>query len=135
MQEKWVQWKPLENLANKYSVKLMTMSMRDFKILLIDTDADTPDVSIVFSYPINTFRNSEEAFRLQTIGYLNENYGGDFYSTWSLFKVENSEYLKWLSEQSGGLSDFYKMIHFCIITDDEIFDFVASDEPKVEFVS
>jgi hypothetical protein len=135
MQEKWTQWKPLENLANEYYIKSITIAGKEFKILLGDARADSPDVCVSYTdYFISEFRSNSETFRLSTISYLDEKYGGKFYSEWTFFKIENSEYLKWLSEQSYGISDDCRLIHFCILTDDEFFDFIASDEPKVEFV-
>jgi hypothetical protein len=134
MQEKWTQWKPLVDAANKYYIESISIKVDEFKILLVDAVGDSPKVSIFFPHFINNFRINDEGFRLLTIAYLNKNYEGNFYSEWTFFKIENSEYLKWISEQSYGISDDCRLVHFCILTDDEIFDFVASSEPKVEFI-
>ena len=135
MQEKWSQWKPLENVANEYYIKSITITGKEFVILLEDARTDSPQVSISYPTFINNFRSNEEAFRLLTISYLKEKYGVKFYSEWTFFKIENSQYLKWISEQSYGISDGCKLNHFCILTDDEFFDFVSSSEPKVEFIN
>lgn len=134
-QEKWTQWKPLEGLANEYDIISITLAGKEFKILLGDARDDSPDVRISYNdYFISEFRSTSETFRLSTISYLDKKYGGDFYSEWSFFKIEDSQYLKWLSEQSYGISDDCRLTHFCILTDDDFFDFIASKEPKVEFV-
>ncbi len=134
MQEKWSQWKPLDNLADRYYIESISVSIDGFKILLVDAQKESKKVSVLFPHSVHAFRNTDETFRLLTIGYLDENYAPKFYGDWTFFKVENSEYLKWLSEQSHGISDSYKVIHFSIITDDEILDLAASYEPTVTFV-
>lgn len=111
------------------------MNNDGFKIILANSTGNSAKVLITFENGVNAFRNSDETFRLSTIGYLNKNYGGQFYAKWTFFKVESSEYLKWLSEQSGGISDYYGVTQYSIITDDEILDVVCTYEPKVTFIS
>lgn len=135
MNEKWTQWKPLENLSKRYYIESTSSSIDGFTIILADAIGDSPKVKITFENGVNAFRNSEEAFRLSTIHYLNESYGNVFYGNWTFFKAENSEYLKWLSEQSGTISDYYGVMHYCLITDDEMLDIAATYEPSVTVVN
>lgn len=90
---------------------------------------------MVFENGIDALRITTETFKLSTISYLNENYGGEFYAGWTFFKVENSEYLKYLSEQSGAISDSYGVKQYSIITDEEIIDIVCTYEPKTKTFS
>jgi hypothetical protein len=49
-----------------------------------------------------------------------------------LFKVANSEYLEWISNQSYGIAETEKLTHFSIIAVDSIIDIIAAYEPKIE---
>ena len=122
-------------LIKKYYIGSISDSIDGFTIVLADAIGNSPKIKIIFENRVNAFRNSEEAFRLSTIRYLNENYDNGFYANWTFFKAENSEYLKWLSEQSGEISDHYGVMHYSIITDDEILDIAATYEPTVTFIT
>jgi hypothetical protein len=45
--------------------------------------------------------------------------------------LENSDYLKWVTKKSGGLCEELNLQHFCIVTDDEMFDIIAAYEPDI----
>ena len=53
---------------------------------------------------------------------------------WSFFKVTNSEYLKWASYQSNGVSESLNLTHYAIWTEDWTIDILSWAEPNVEFV-
>jgi len=65
---------------------------------------------------------------------LKNTYGGDFYGNWTFFKVENSSYLKWLSEQSCTVTDHLNLQHICCITEDSILDIATSYEPEISLI-
>lgn len=132
MQEKWIQWMPsIQNISAKYYIESLTDNIEGFRVILADSAGNSSKISMSFTNGVSAFRSSEEGFRLSTISYLDKKYGGEFYSDWTFFKVENSEYLKWLSEQSGGISDLYTVKQYSLITDDEILDIVTSYEPTI----
>ena len=64
---------------------------------------------------------------------LSEHYGDSFYGTWTFFKVSNSEYLRWLSNQSFETMNSTFM-HFTFVTGNSILDVICTYEPKVKFV-
>ena len=131
MQESWAHWMPLENLSKKYYIESITNNREGFTVLLADAIGESEKIKIVFENGVNAFRNTDETFKLSTISWLDEKYGGKFYAEWTFFRVENSEYLKFLCEQSGGISDFYDVKQYSIITDEEILDIAATYEPVV----
>ncbi len=59
-----------------------------------------------------------------------------FLNGWTFFKVDNSNYVKWLSEQSHGISNHLSCTqHFSILGVDCVFDIIAGYEPKVGLIN
>lgn len=131
MQEQWVKWQPINNLANKYYVEFISETMDCLTIVLCEEKCNERKVKIIFESSVICYRKTDETFALEKISELNKHYGMEFYGYWTFFKVYNSEYLQWFSEQSGTLSDGYLLKHFCIITSDLLFDIATTSEPKV----
>lgn len=130
--EKWIKWEPAKNLSGKYEIIKIVHTPNIFYITLFDID-NNKKIKIVFRHSIDTYRITYETFRCNTISYLHEQYGPDFYSRWTFFKITNSKYLKWLSEESCTISDSMPFTHFCILTSETLVDIVTGYEPKVEF--
>ena len=53
---------------------------------------------------------------------------------WAFFKVTNSEYLKWASYQSDGVSESIGLVHYAIWTEDYIIDVLSWCEPEVKII-
>lgn len=135
MQEIWKQWKPIEGLSERYFIAEFHETLDEFWILLLDINDRSSRVRVIFEGYVYSYRSVDEGCRVKTIGMLDELYGGQFYSKWTFFTVENSEYLQWLSKESGTWSDAVSMKHFAFITDDVIFDVAITYAPKVELVT
>jgi hypothetical protein len=50
------------------------------------------------------------------------------------FKVNNSAFLKWISEQSCTISDDRSLIHFSILAENIVLDIANPSGPKVEII-
>lgn len=131
MEEQWIQWNPIEKLASKYYIDFVIDKIETFKVNLIDTKSEREKIEIAFLEGVEAYTRVEESFRVKIIHELDKKYGTDFYGDWTFFKVHNSEYIKWLSEQSYKWSDTHKFMHFCLITADAIMDIIATYEPEV----
>jgi|DEB19_MinimDraft_3_1074340.scaffolds.fasta_scaffold46591_2 hypothetical protein len=130
--EKWIKWVPTEGLANKYYIHEVRSNIDSgFSIKLIDDDNDQKSITLVFPESVWCYRSNDEGIMQDTIAILNALYPKDFYSHWTFFKVENSNYLKWIAEESGGLYERWGLQHFCIITDDEMLDIITTYEPNI----
>jgi len=107
-----------------------------FQVLLIAENDEEKKILISFPHSVNAFRQTDETFTLLTIDYLNRIYGDTFYSEWTLFKVENSNYLQSIAEQSLGIGEppYYNFVHYCIITPDLILDIASTYEPTVTLI-
>lgn len=89
---------------------------------------------VTFENSVYAYRVTNEGFRQRTISFLNDNYADDFYTRWSFFQIDNSEYLSWLSQESFTLTNFLSIKHFVLIGQDSILDIAATYEPKIELV-
>lgn len=131
MKEKWIKWEPMGNLAHNYYVESITESLDGLRLVLFDSEKPADKILIRFAKSVDSFRRTTETFTYLTIDTLAEIYGTDFYEKWAFFKVENSEYLKWMSEQSYGISEERDFTHFCFLAVDSIVDVIANYEPEV----
>jgi len=63
--------------------------------------------------------------------FLDQHYGGDFYSKWPLFKVKNSNYLKWFHKESNNIYELDTVEHYVFITSDDVVEILSKYPPKI----
>ncbi|MFC1895034.1 hypothetical protein ACFLYH_03740 [Candidatus Dependentiae bacterium] len=126
----------MSNLNKRYNIKSIIDSIDGFEIIL--STNNSKDIRVKFNDNIDAYRCVEEGLTLNLLNTLKKQYGKNFYTQWNFFKVENSEYIKWLANDYGGFDDEYaKLIglkHYVFIDDNNILDVIARYEPKVEFI-
>jgi hypothetical protein len=134
MTEEWIQWKPIEKLSSKYYIDSVIDMIDSFKIILSNAKSEKEKIEIIFFEGVDAYTRVEESFRVKVIHELDKKYGTEFYGDWTFFKVNNSEYIKWLSDQSYEWSDTRQFTHFCLVTADAILDVIADYEPTVTLI-
>jgi hypothetical protein len=129
MQEKWIRWEPAANLSTNYYTKSIIDTPEGFKVNLFDNSGK----KILVSFPNSVFayRSTDESFIYDTLDFLEKNYSKTFYTDWSFFKIENSEYLEWLKKQSGEMYEVYNLKHFCIFTINCMIDIANDSGPEI----
>ncbi len=132
--EQWIRWEPARGLSSKYSIESTIFDDNGLKIILCDELDQTKKISLVFDGIIGSYKLTDETYKIETWAFLDKQYGANFYSKWTFFKVSNSSYLRMLSEESSGIADSRNLIHFVIIEVNVVLEIVASYEPKVELV-
>ena len=136
MAEHWTRWYPSEvSLAPKYHIDTIIHDLDNFRMLLTDKQNEKQQVWVIFEHSIDIFRNTDESYCLKTITMLTEKHGKEFYTEWTFFKVENSEYLRWIFEQSLETFPQEWYTHFAFLEDNSIVDVVSNYEPRFEFVT
>ena len=130
MEEKWIKWEPIPNLAEKYYIESITDNTDGLNILMYNNLHEK--VLVSFPATLRSYRNTCESFLVRTIEDLEENYGSEFYGKWTFFRVTNSQYLKSLNGESYGISESYDFKHFCLLTMDAMIDIATGSEPTVE---
>lgn len=134
MTEEWARWTPVEGLAEKYSIESILEDRSGLTIVLSDYHNEDKGVRISFGYSADAYRDTYETFRSHLTYELGQRYGTDFHAKWTFFKVYNSLYIQWFSEQSFGISDYSSFVHFSFLVMDSVLDVVALQEPKVELI-
>lgn len=133
--QQWLHWKPVNlDLAGNYETDQIIDKRDSFKILI--TKITKPEkVEIVFDKSIWAFRRTSESLRQDIFKDLSLTYGDDFYINWSFFKIERSNYLNWLRDESDGISNHLKLIHYVVMTLDDVIDIVANYEPEFKIIN
>lgn len=129
--EIWHRWEPIKSgLSGNYYIDYIENGGHGFKVLLAQEKTEHK-VEILFQHWVYAHRSTEEGMRTVLFHKLSEKYGDDFYIKWSFFKVENSSYIKWISDECYGVIDRLEMNHFVIMGMDEILDIIVGYEPQV----
>jgi hypothetical protein len=134
MKEEWKKWEPIKGLSKKYYTESIIDDFDGFKVVLCDENNKGKKAIITFDSSVSSYKWTNETFRLDTAAFLDKEYGSNFYTEWTFFKITNSPYLQLLSKESSGIADYYSLIHFAIIESNAILDVIASYEPKVELI-
>lgn len=134
MTEQWSRWEPIEGLSSKYSIESISNTIDGFELLLADSDDEKKMIRIIFENSVYAYKSTNETFRCKLIYDLDEQYGTNFYGNWTFFKVNNSSYIKSMSEESCGISDSQPLIHFSILASDSVVDIIAVYEPIVQLI-
>ena len=136
MLEKWIKWKPISCLNNKYYIESIKHDKNGFIIILEHCNEynQKKQIKIIFDGPIESYRYCDEHCRIELLEKLNGKYGAQFYLDWRYFIVENSEYLKWLEQESCTIVSCLEVKHYVFIDNDCILDVVVSFNPKIEVI-
>ena len=135
MQEQWIKWEPVEGLGSKYYVESIYSNVESgFKMILSEVENNKNKVYVFFKYCVADHRTINGNFRNKIIDALREEYGSEFYNSWSFFKVNNSAYVKWVSEESYGTSDIRNFTHYSFIAENSIVDIITNHKVEVKII-
>lgn len=134
IQSEWIKWEPIHGLAKKYDIESIVDGKNGLVIRLYSDNKADKKVEIIFKNYVDAYRHTNESFRINTIHALANKYDSNFYGDWTFFMVKDSEYLRWLSQESSSYADMFPFIHFCFLGVDSIVDVLARYEPVVIFV-
>ena len=132
-------WKPVsdslstENLKGKFYIRSTSFDCDGFKIVLNKDTVPQKAILINFSGAAYSYRITEKTLSLHLLKAHAIVKKEEQSSAWAFFKLENSEYLKWVSHQSDKISEDLKLAHYAIWTEDWVIEILSSAEPKVEF--
>lgn len=135
MEEKWIKLKLPDNFSGAFKVELLSESFPGFRIVFTQIlSGEGKRVMAEFIPGVNAYVRTNGALAAQAKEFLYNRDGEKFYHNWAFFRVVNSAYLKWTSEQSSGISDAYGVMHFAFIADDSIIDVITNHEPTITWL-
>jgi hypothetical protein len=73
------------------------------------------------------YRNIDESNRYRSLELFPCNS-----NEWCLFKTYNSDFINWIKNESGGKYDDDQIIHFAILTQNDILDILTLKEPTLK---
>lgn len=128
--DNWIPFKPADNVSQKYSIDFLKSSIDDIKFKIILSDANNIDKKIIINIAegVDFYGKIQNEAMLKVIKDIEEKYGKDFHQKWTFFKIENSSYIKWLSDESCGIWNFSYFTHYALIGIDSILYFLSSDD-------
>jgi hypothetical protein len=125
IQEQYVKWTPVTSIPNSMYCEGIHDDYEGFRILLKGKNANDPILRIHFDSTI-AYRNIEEGKRPKTLERITEK------ST--LYIVKNSNWLKWISNESFGMYDNLDIIHFAIYSLNDWIDVLSVKHPIVTWI-
>lgn len=120
-----------QELNVKYYIDSINDTINGLCILLSEVNDASLRVKVLFEHSVHAYRSTDESYRSNTINYLQDSYGVNFYRERTFFEITDSEYIQWLSKQSQGISDLEQISHYSILAVNSIVDVIAAYEPKI----
>lgn len=75
----------------------------------------------LFDGLVLSYRNTDEGTLLRTLEHLHKHDGVDFFGDWTLFQVTDSNYLKWIAEESENMYEkIYDIQHYVFLTSHDV---------------
>jgi|SRR5579863_392324 len=133
MREQWKKWEPIDGLSSRYYIDAVHDIMEGFSIILSHDEDMTKKVIITFENSVEAYRATDESFRQKTLLKLSTEHGLGLLGKWAFFKVYNSSYIHWLSEESFDITSSLQLQHFVFVGGNQIVDVLSTDEPIVRF--
>ncbi len=140
MTESWERWEPVEGLAKNYYAEKVVEDYDGLSIILIDNDNNAHKILFQVEQAALAYRISYEGFRVKLFRELREKYGSEFHASWTFFKVNDSEYVKWIDQESDTIASHWSstinpLQHICLMTMEAVIDVISYGEPKITFLS
>lgn len=127
--EKWIRIGENQIPEGKYLVTSLVDNDAGVKIAL---DNEVYMVEVLFDGAVEFLCDSREGIRMKTWEAAQTKYNDRyFFKNWFFYKIEESQLLKWLNNESYNLYENNGLIHYCIVTSMEIVDIVAHFEPSI----
>ncbi|QQR49649.1 hypothetical protein IPF37_02290 [bacterium] len=129
MSEQWKKWEPMSGLPVKYYVDSIVNNLETLEILLSDAANRNDKIRIVFENCSDAYRKTKRDVQEHALeSFQKESNECGF------FKITNSAYQQWLSEQSCTFADYMCWQHFCFKGLNFIVDVIVAQEPQIEFI-
>jgi len=132
MTEQWIQWTPCEDLHGKYMIKKLTADANGLIVDLYAYNGDNHIIEVACKPYAQASRYNSKQWRLHDLcNQLSKSYGEEFHKNWTFFKVLDSEYLEWLDDESGTVSSYCGIMHFCVLAENGVVDIGTDCAPIV----
>lgn len=131
--EIWFEWKPNTEvrLLTQYKVEAICDIIGAFYIVLAPAQDAEKKIKILYEQSVESHRRTNRVLMKKSLTKL---ICEEKEALVSYYKVENSAYARWLSEESYGCTEASEYVHLVFAGENCIVDVVAGYEPKIEFI-
>lgn len=127
----WEKWIPLNNIPPKLFKDHLIDDENGLKIVFFE-EIEGPKYSFLFEGYVHSYRNTDEGSLLKTLEYVDKYYQHLDYGKWTLFKLKQSSYLEWYTEQTFGMyKNIYQIEHYVFFTSDDVIEVLSADPPII----
>lgn len=122
MFEKWNL--EIENFPNQIYIAEILLNAEEFRVIIQDVENEESKYAIKFKGLVG-FRNFDEGDRVSSLDDYRwgANEGG-------MYKTQKSDFINWLQEENGGRYNEEDIIHYSIVTLDDILDVICLGRTK-----
>lgn len=130
--ENWILWNPL-NIPDCQAFSVEINHENSGTVFL--TECENQFIRVMFEGGVPLYTYSDEGMRMATYAPVQIKNNDKYYFTkWFLYKIENSDFIKWAVKESCGLYEKHKLQHFCIVTANEVVDIISFVSPVIEVI-
>ena len=126
MKEEWIKWRKVNSTLKNFEISNIELNNDG---LIINIDNLEINYKIIFE-SIYSFRQCNESERWRTISSVQFD-KGNFFSDCLFYEIKNSNYSKWIEEETFATVKAEEIFHFCIVTANDVVDILAYDEPQI----
>lgn len=121
-------WQPIDNIPDRLYLEGLYDDYEGFRLLLRSENSQEGIIRIRFDAHL-AYRNTDESERLQTL-----NNHIQLCGHWPLFIVEESDFTEWLIVESYVIRNATDIVHYMIVTPNDIVDVLSVEAPVVEWL-
>lgn len=129
LQEQWNKWLPMPLIKGMYRVENMQGDLWNLEVLLISLEPPYKQLRIFFKFALIAYQYTLLPYRRKSLKAITKQLGIDG-NSWTFFKVSNSDYTKWLSQQSCEINSTEDFTHYVFITPDIMLDVACWGPPQ-----
>jgi len=135
MKEQLVKWELNKSHEEVYIIEKSKFINLGLTITLISSNPKKRKIKLLFNSVVFAYRNNLTNYNewLKACASLEKN-NFCMNPNWSFFKVLNSKYIKWASEESCTVSDINELTHFMIIGKNITIEVLDISDPEISFL-
>lgn len=124
--ERYRPWRPLDGISDSLYLEGIHDDVEGLRLLLRGPDPTEPTLRVKFE-SVTAYRNINESYRNRTW----ETAATRGLPT--LMTVENSQWIRWIVAESGGVLVAERLTHYAIYTEEDCVDVITEFPPDVDW--
>lgn len=128
--EEWVKFDPQNITGTFYAC--YTEITKEEDAMKFTVICEKHIIEILFYGLTPIYMWSDEGMRMATyMPIQEEKHDKKYFQKWFLYKVYNSDFMSWALKESCGFYQENELLHFCIITENDVVDILSTTEPEI----